>query len=754
MKKNYLAALIAAIFVLSNMSFAQQSLNYWNNASATDLTGSQWQRDSNPTKAAYFQLNFDAIAEGLSNAHDRKNATIDQGILLNLPYADGSLQTYQVLKASIMHEELQEAHPSIQSYIGRNTKRPSEIVRFSITSKGFSAIILNSPLGTQYIDGVTKDRQYYMAYAISDITDLEGEFTCLTEEQEFIDEFSRQNVSYRNADDGQLREFRLALACTQEYSEYHIDQAGLQTATDTEKKDYILGVMVGIMTRVNAVFENDMSVTMTLIPNNTSIIFLQDNFLTNNSPSVLINESQQNIDSRIGNNNYDIGHMLCTAGSGLAATPSVCSTSNKARAISGTFNIPEGLVHENIIRHEMGHQYGAFHTYNADDCANPATASTAYEPGGGTTVMSYAGICASASNIINTNDLYFHQISLDQMWFNITFGGITCAVATPSGNTAPIAEAGPNYIIPIGTPYKLVGVSTDDDGIGTHTYCWEQYDLGPSQSGPPSNISTEGPLVRSFPPNTSNIRYVPKLSDVVEFDGNSTQWEVLTLQERSITYKLTVRDNDTRGGQIAVDDMAISTLQTGFFRVTSQNSPDIVYDGGTTQTVTWNVAGTTGSGIDTANVRILLSTDAGVTFDTVLLESTPNDGSADVTIPNVDAADCRIIVEAVGNIFFNINSQPFAIQANLSVEDNELSNALSIYPNPSSGTFTVSISKFISNSPIEVEVYDLRGRIIFNNKYEINTSFNQTIDLEAQSGLYLVKLTQDSLVATKKLIIE
>ncbi|MBT8377092.1 MAG: T9SS type A sorting domain-containing protein, partial [Bacteroidia bacterium] len=180
----------------------------------------------------------------------------------------------------------------------------------------------------------------------------------------------------------------------------------------------------------------------------------------------------------------------------------------------------------------------------------------------------------------------------------------------------------------------------------------------------------------------------------------------------------------------------------------------IVYDGGTTQTVTWNVAGTTGSGIDTANVRILLSTDAGVTFDTVLLESTPNDGSAVVTIPNVDAADCRIIVEAVGNIFFNINSQPFAIQANLSVEDNELSNALSIYPNPSSGTFTVSISKFISNSPIEVEVYDLRGRIIFNNKYEINTSFNQTIDLEAQSGLYLVKLTQDNLVATKKLIIE
>ena len=247
---------------------------------------------------------------------------------------------------------------------------------------------------------------------------------------------------------------------------------------------------------------------------------------------------------------------------------------------------------------------------------------------------------------------------------------------------------------------------------------------------------------------------MPQLSDVVAFDGNSTEWEILTLVERDINFKLTVRDNDTRGGQNAVDNMTISTAQTGFFRVTSQNSTGIVYTGDSTQSVTWNVSGTTGSGIDTANVRILLSTDAGATFDTVLLETTPNDGSADVIIPNVDAPDCRIIVEAVGNIFFNINTQPFAIQANLSVEDNELSNALNIYPNPSNGEFTVSISKFISNSPIDISIYDLRGRAIFNKSFQMNTQFIETINLKAQSGVYLAKIMQDNLVATKRVIIE
>ena len=474
MKKNHpsFKAVFFAVLTISCITQinAQDALNYWETASSFDDGSVQWQRDSNPLKAAYYNLDIDALSQGLSNIPTRKEANIEDGILVNFPCANNSLQTYRVLEASVLDNQLQAQYLNLRSYIGQNTKRPSETIRFSISPKGFNAIILNSEFGTQYIDGVTKNREGYMIYALEDVNELDGSFTCLTNDSVISDELSRQNlVNFRNANDGQLREFRLALACTQEYSEYHLGEAGLETASDPVKKNYLLGIMVGIMTRVNAVFENDMSVTMTLVPNNDSIIFLQDNFLTNNSPSVLINESQQNIDSRIGNNNYDIGHMLCTAGSGLAATPSVCSTSNKARAISGTFNIPEGLVHENIIRHEMGHQYGALHTYNADNCAGPATASTAYEPGSGTTVMSYAGICGSSSNIISTNDLYFHQISLDQMWTNITSGISQCAVQTPSGNSAPTAEAGANYVIPIGTPYKLTGVSTDIDGT-KHTY--------------------------------------------------------------------------------------------------------------------------------------------------------------------------------------------------------------------------------------------------------------------------------------------
>ena len=107
--------------------------------------------------------------------------------------------------------------------------------------------------------------------------------------------------------------------------------------------------------------------------------------------------------------------------------------------------------------------------------------------------------------------------------------------------------------------------------------------------------------------------------------------------------------------------MTVTFSSVGPFKVTSQNASQLVLPPNSAQTVTWDVAGTTENNINTSLVNILLSTDNGLTFSTILAENTPNDGSESITIPNITAANCRIMVQAVGNIFYSLNEKNIAI---------------------------------------------------------------------------------------------
>jgi len=294
--------------------------------------------------------------------------------------------------------------------------------------------------------------------------------------------------------------------------------------------------MIVTMNRVNGVFENELSVTMTFVANNKDVIFINSDNFTNDDASLLIDESQVEIDALIGDASYDIGHTFSTGGGGLAQLTA---------PIGDSYDI-------DFVAHEMGHQFGAPHTFNGSTggCGSNRTASNAYEPGSGSTIMAYAGLCG-AQNVQSQSDAYFHQKSLQMMWNNIIFGASNCAAQIVTGNTAPIAEAGPNYTIPISTPYKLTGSATDVDGLGTLTYTWEQYDLGPA--GVPTETTAEGPLVRSYLGTNNPVRYIPRLPDFLA-TGGSTLWEKLPAINRELNFRLTVRDNDNRGGQTAVDN--------------------------------------------------------------------------------------------------------------------------------------------------------------------------------------------------------
>jgi hypothetical protein len=423
-----------------------------------------------PLQYSTFSLSFNDLFSRLQNAPNRKFANSTPGVVVSFPSIKGGFEDFEVYDAPVLDNQLQSELPSARSFIGKSKTNKHKIIRFSMSVMGLKGLILNAEEGTQYIDCLTKDRQFYMMYLKKDINPEEGQVVCLTPEQGYTNEITNSledsNLN-RNANDATLRNFRLALACTQEYSTFFVNALGLNAATTDEKKDGVLSVMNDVMTRINAVYENELSVTMTIINTNKNIIFITDAFLTNNDIGLLIDESQQWIDIFAGATNYDIGHMLSTSGSGLAQLRSPC-TSNKARAVSGGLGgSPQGIVYENTILHEMGHQYGAFHTWSAPGCANTYTDFSAVEPGGGTTIMSYAGICGSQANIQNFADSYFHQLSIQQMWDRIDGPNGICAAQSNTGNTPPTANAGGNFTIPIRTPYKLVGSGSDNGGAAS-----------------------------------------------------------------------------------------------------------------------------------------------------------------------------------------------------------------------------------------------------------------------------------------------
>ncbi|WP_047549009.1 reprolysin-like metallopeptidase [Psychroserpens sp. Hel_I_66] len=659
MKKNYLkiTIVIVAMIFCSTASFAQQGKSFWIKSTKTQASkGELALRKSQPAKADFYELDIEGLKETLELAPNRKTFQGQSNVIVQFPVMDGNLESFRIKEAPIMEESLQVQFPDMKSYVGQSIENPVNVIRFSVTPKGVNTMTFTDS-GTYFIDPYTESNNFYISYSKSSLTNNSDEWVCdyVDELEENADRESGPSLN-RNANDGFLREFRLALACTVEYSTFHGGTLpGVMTA------------MVNTMTRVNGVYERELSITMIMVPN-TSIIFLGPSVTsdpyTNDDGFAMLTENQTTINTNIGTGNYDIGHVFSTGGGGVAALNSPCTTV-KARGVTGLATPIGDAFDVDYVCHEMGHQYGGPHTFNGNapgsSCLTQRTASNAYEPGSGSTIMAYAGICPP-QNVQNNSDDYFHQKSLDEIFDNITNGNSQCANLIATGNAAPTSNAGGDFIIPISTPYKLTGSGSDDGGEASLTYTWEQYDLGPT--GAPTETTVQGPIVRSYKGTNNPSRYIPRLADLVN-SGGSTTWEKLASVNRNLNFRLTVRDNDIDGGQTAVDAMlATVTTAAGPFIVTSQNSSGVSWVSGTTETITWDVAGTTGSGVNTANVNILLSIDGGLTYDTVLASNVPNDGSQDITVPfGLASGSCRVMVEGAGNIFFNINSTDFALNA-------------------------------------------------------------------------------------------
>ncbi len=377
--------------------------------------------------------------------------------------------------------------------------------------------------------------------------------------------------------------------------------------------------------------------------------------------------------------------------------------------------------------------------------------------------MAYAGIC-TGQDLASNSIAYFHGISYDALTnFIQTGGGNSCDVMTATGNSAPTVTAGPSYVVPKGTPFQLTGSATDPDGDAL-TYQWEEMDAGTSFA---NWNSGKKPYFRSYAPVASPTRLFPKLANVIAGTYTNSAGEFLPgaagttfTANTTLNFRLTARDNKMGGGGVCSAATQVTVAAAaGPFAVTSQSTTGISYPSGSTQTVNWNVNGTNAAPINCANVNIYISVDNGATF-TLSVANTPNDGSQAITLPTytVTKPTCRVKVESIGNVFFDINKKFFAITASVT-GINQYANFsdfnIKLYPNPFSGSVKIDINATsgLDENKTVINVYDVLGNIVKTENIKLTENFSRTYDFSSlANGTYIVVVTDGKQKSVARLI--
>ena len=621
-------------------------------------------RSSIPNEYLVYKLDLVAFKNSLINAPLRSNLIGKSEIIIELPTAEGNLEHYRVMETPIMEDALAAKFPMIKSYAAQGIESPSAIARFSVTQFGLHSMTMSSGKSTSFIDPYTTDSLNYIVYSKSSLENITNDFSCATNGTKFTD--AKSDIENRNrldTNDKKLRTYRLAQSCTAEYGNIFAGTTG----TIADKKANIQAQMAITMTRVNGVYENDLAITLIFIANNDLLIYFGDTNLDPWSGEYNI-QTGLTIDANVGFANYDIGHNFNTSGGGNAGCIGcICgpntvpaSEQHKGTGFTGRANPTGDPFDIDYVAHEMGHQFGGFHTQSSSGCRS-GNGLTEVEPGSGSTIMGYAGICNT--NVQGASDAYFAYVNVRDILENVKNGiSSSCAQITPISNNPPIVNAGKDYVIPKSTAFVLTAEGSDPDAEPI-TYSWEQNDPeSPSSSAAPSATRSAGPNFRSLISTTSNKRYFPKLSTVLSGLTTNT-WEAVPSVARNLNFSVLVRDNHAGGGQTASDLMKVTVKSTaGPFVLTSPNT-NVSWAAGTNQTITWNVAGTDANGVDAKYVDIYLSTNGGTDFTTLLASQVPNDGSELITIPNNVGTQNRIMVKGFDNIFYDLSNTNFTITA-------------------------------------------------------------------------------------------
>ncbi|GIX50302.1 MAG: hypothetical protein KatS3mg132_496 [Limisphaera sp.] len=596
-----------------------------------------------PGSGTVWELDVAAWAERLSGVPVEGDPTGIKGpVWVWLPQPDGTVTRVWCWESPVMEPALQARYPDLRTFRIAGVDDPTLRGRISWTPAGLHGRWRTAGQGWCVVEPHPLEAAGLYRVCSRDGWIAPGDWHCET----VAPPLAAAGRAFQPAAAGTvLRVYRLALAATGEWTAAH---------GGTVKSG--LAAMVILVNQLNAIYEAEVSIRFVLVAENDRLVYTDPagDPYTGTDASALLGENQATLDTVIGDANYDVGHVLSRASGGLASLGVVCRSGLKARGQTGLGNSNDALFTD-YVAHEIGHQFGATHTFNGvrGTCGSNRDGLTAYEPGSGSTLMGYAGNCAG-DNVQFRSDLYFHAGSLDQILQTAGgWPGGSCAVQIATGNRPPEVTTAPAVIVPRGTPFVLVAAGTDPDGDPV-TFCWEQMDLGPAAPLDTADTS-QGPLFRSYRPTTDPARFFPSLDSLLQNQTSLT--EKLPQTGRTMRFRVTARDG--RGGVNGTETVVTVVDGAGPFRVLAPNGGQTV---SSNVNVSWDVAGTDRAPLAITHVNIWLSTNNGRTFPHPLALNTPNDGSETVELPELLTTLARVRVEAVGQPFFDVSDGSFTIR--------------------------------------------------------------------------------------------
>lgn len=668
MKKVLLLTLMLALMTTFGFSQSDKSWSVNNENISNITTDKAVARLSYPKVFKLFNLNIEPLKLQLFSVVDKR--TSKQSVVISIPNAAGNFEQFEVYEASNFEPDLQAKFPEIRAFSGKGLTDKYATLKLSISPQGIQTMIFRTEKENEFIEPYSQDHQVYAVYS-SHREKGKLPWTCSTDDKQMAAGLNTQIPinSLTGGSSGQLKTMRLAQSCNAEYANFF-------GATSSAQVGLVLAAFNATLTRCNGCYEKDLALHLNLIANTTSVIYYSpstDPYST--TLSQWNAQLQSTLTAVIGEANYDIGHLFGASGGGgnAGCIGCVCVNGSKGSGITSPADgIPQGDNFDiDYVAHEVGHQLGGNHTFSM----SLEGTGVNKEIGSGITIMGYAGI--TAQDVAPHSIDIFHEATIAQIQTNLATK--TCPVSvTMTANSAPVVAAVSNYTIPISTPFALTASATDpqNDPI---TYCWEQNDNS-TTSGTGSVASptkATGPNWLSFPATITGTRTFPKLSTILSglfvtppLPGGDAgaNIEALSSVSRTLNFRVTVRDNNpyvagVTIGQTAFTDAVVTVTNTsGPFAVTAPNTA-VTWNAGSTATVTWSVNGTTGAPVNCAAVNILLSTDGGLTFPTILATATANDGIENITVPLSTGTTCRVKVAAAGNIFFDISNVNFSIGA-------------------------------------------------------------------------------------------
>lgn len=643
-----------------------------------------------------------------------------------LPTPDEDFEEFIIKPTTVIDQSMAQFY-TIKTFTGYKADDPSILIACDIDLNGFHAAIY-TPNNTYFIEPLSnKKSQKHIVFYKKYMTN--SHVNCETIAHEAAEKVVRRETQTQATNT--KRTYRLAMVASGEYAQ----QFGGTPYNPTN----VLNALASGVNLINPIWLRDLGIDFTLVTT-PSLIFENpdtDPFETDNKGS-LLSVCHQYCVNELGNNGFDVGHLAIWGNLGGTAFLGVaCKTNSKGGAYSSA-NSSVTTLWVDYISHELGHQFGSEHNFSAQECGTSAS-NFRYEPGEGSSIMSYANTCNKEVRYASSSDPYFHYASITQIQNYIFLNG-TCATTTNSGNSSdPVVNAKKDITIPKQTPFVLVGSASDANDPSTQlSYNWLQYDgNGPETTGTPDCSAISSPLFKYIPPVNANFRSFPNEKEVLAGKNNTVTWEKLPCRANDINFLLAVRDNNSSFGRVKDDRMVVTVADTGPFEVVSPNGGEITMANNILN-VTWNVNGTN---THCAKIDILLSTDGGSSYS-VIVDGTTNDGSENILLPSTITTEARILLQCDidgifkdASTFYDVSNANFTIEENLGVTYFK-DSTLYVYPNPANEFITVEFDK-----PERLSV--LLVSVNLNGGYLLKRDFIQkgTLDIRNLSpGIYFLEI--------------